>query len=177
MDLEAVAEAAMRLYVLEDPRAIADPAALKQRLLAMDPSVQPEALEEQLTICRARLEEAAAAGYNSAQLEGVLKGEESGDPALSEAILVVWRRNESKVQEVVRSKSFWGNKLQRMSWRVDVTSQSRRVEEINQPCAIVEVQIGSQASNPEFVRFEMEKEMLSQMHEEVQKLQSLISQS
>ncbi|KAJ1464995.1 hypothetical protein T484DRAFT_1866922 [Baffinella frigidus] len=32
------------------------------------------------------------------------------------AFVSVWRRQEDKVREVLTSKSFWGNKLQNLSW-------------------------------------------------------------
>ena len=36
----------------------------------------------------------------------------------------------------------WGNTLKSLSWRIDIKSQAKHIDQLNTPTAIVEVQVG-----------------------------------
>ena len=44
------------------------------------------------------------------------------------------------------SKSMWGHKLKQVSWRVDVKTKARHIDQLNQPTAILELQLGKESS-------------------------------
>lgn len=53
-----------------------------------------------------------------------------------------WKNHKNKIHEAVISKSTWNNTLKNVSWRIDIKSQARHLDEINTPTAIMELQIG-----------------------------------
>lgn len=56
-----------------------------------------------------------------------------------------WKVHKNKIHDTLVSKTNWNNSLKKVSWRIDVKSQSKSAENINEPSAIVELQI----ENPE----------------------------
>lgn len=56
-----------------------------------------------------------------------------------------WKVHKNKIHDTLVSKTNWNNSLKQVSWRIDVKSQSKSAENINEPSAIVELQI----ENPE----------------------------
>ncbi|XP_071791197.1 COMM domain-containing protein 1-like [Asterias amurensis] len=76
-----------------------------------------------------------------------------------------WRSNRTKIHNSIVAKCTWGNKLKGMSWRIDIKSQAKHIEQINTPTAIVELQIAEQNSDqePDVVRFEMDEVKLAKI--------------
>jgi hypothetical protein len=81
------------------------------------------------------------------------------------------------LHQTILDKCKWNDSLRRFSWRIDVKTKSRYVESINEPTAIVELNIG-QHDRPEddplneLVRFEMTKEQLKEIERIETKLAS-----
>ena len=57
------------------------------------------------------------------------------------AFLKFWKSQKVKIHDVLVQRSSWNNKLKDISWRIDLKSQGRHLEQINSPVAIVEMQI------------------------------------
>lgn len=57
------------------------------------------------------------------------------------AFLKFWKSQKVKIHDVLVQRSSWNNKLKDISWRIDLKSQGRHLEQINLPVAIVEMQI------------------------------------
>ncbi|KAK0040983.1 COMM domain-containing protein 1 [Biomphalaria pfeifferi] len=77
-----------------------------------------------------------------------------------------WKTNKQKIHDSIVSQTMWGNSLQKISWRVDLKSQSRHAEHINTPTAIMELHIADNLSTskvPEVVRLELDETKLSAM--------------
>ncbi|XP_032840095.2 COMM domain-containing protein 1 isoform X5 [Tyto alba] len=53
-----------------------------------------------------------------------------------------WKNHRIKIHESLINQSRWDNVLKNMNWRVDLKSQSRHVDQINTPVAIVEMELG-----------------------------------
>ena len=65
------------------------------------------------------------------------------------AVMKFWKSHKSKIHDVVVQKSCWNNRLKNLSWRVDVKTQARHMQQLNTPVAIVEMQIENRHSqNP-----------------------------
>ena len=65
----------------------------------------------------------------------------------------------SQVHEQLVKKSVWGDRLKQVSWRVDVKTKSRHIDQINTPTGIIELQLGKEdnekvvcVSNTAFLR-------------------------
>ena len=52
-----------------------------------------------------------------------------------------WKVHKNKIHDTLVSKTNWNNTLKKVSWRIDVKSQSKTTENLNEPSAIVELQI------------------------------------
>ena len=61
---------------------------------------------------------------------------------LANAFRKFWKSNKNKIHESVIAQTSWNNTLKQMSWRIDIQSQTRHVDEINTPTAFVELHIG-----------------------------------
>mmetsp|Transcript_49388 Transcript_49388/g.112521 ORF Transcript_49388/g.112521 Transcript_49388/m.112521 type:complete len:181 (-) Transcript_49388:228-770(-) len=172
---EVLVEGVLRIELLEDARLTHE--ALVEHLATLGAG---DGVAGEVERCRGVLQQAARQGWNAPRMDKELKqGEFSAGQAA--AFVSVWRRQEDKVREVLTSKSFWGNKLQNLSWRVDVAARSRAAEDLNEPCAVVEMAIGRRQGAdagapdaPQVVRFEMDRAAIANLHSECQRLQKLV---
>ena len=67
------------------------------------------------------------------------------DSALTESqakmYLKVWKAQRSHIHDSLVQRCVWGNTLKNLSWRIDVKSRAKHIDQINTPCAIVEMQL------------------------------------
>ena len=49
-----------------------------------------------------------------------------------------------QVHEQQVKKSVWGDRLKQMSWRVDIKTKSRHIDQLNTPTGIIELQLGKE---------------------------------
>ncbi|KAH9499614.1 COMM domain-containing protein 1 [Bulinus truncatus] len=148
--------------------------------------IYPDSSQEDFTrICsRANglLKSLVSADMDMTQLEVFLTAQmKRKEGGLSEeqaaALRKFWKANRSKIHDCIVSQTMWGNSLQKVSWRVDLKSQSRHVEQINTPTAIMELHIVDNIKNlkvPEVVRFEMDETKISTMLSSMQEIQDQI---
>ena len=52
-----------------------------------------------------------------------------------------WKGNKSKIHDSIVSQTMWGNSLQKVTWRVDLMSQSMKEESLHAPTAIMELHV------------------------------------
>ena len=64
----------------------------------------------------------------------------------SKVYMKFWRSNRHKIHQSLVSNATWNNKLKNLSWRIDVKSRARHVDQINTPVAIVELQLAQGSS-------------------------------
>ena len=62
------------------------------------------------------------------------------------AFLKFWKSQKVKIHDVMVQKSSWNNKLKDVSWRIDLKSQGRHLQQINTPVAIVEMQLENRSA-------------------------------
>nr|XP_022330295.1 COMM domain-containing protein 1-like [Crassostrea virginica] len=74
-----------------------------------------------------------------------------------------WKVHKNKIHDTLVSKTNWNNTLKKVSWRIDVKSQSKTTENLNEPSAIVELQIGNpqESKETDVVQFEMDENRLA----------------
>eukprot|EP01112_Ceratiomyxa_fruticulosa_P018825 TRINITY_DN6077_c0_g1_i1.p1 TRINITY_DN6077_c0_g1~~TRINITY_DN6077_c0_g1_i1.p1 ORF type:complete len:191 (-),score=42.36 TRINITY_DN6077_c0_g1_i1:97-669(-) len=106
-------------------------------------------------------------------------GQSSLTPGLQDLLVKYWRTQRSKIHEQVYKKVTWNNSLHKVAWRIDVKTKSKSGAEMNEPTAIVEVSVNPKfqsASNSgsRLVRFEMDKEQLSQTLRDINNIQQLL---
>uniref|UniRef100_A0A8V0Z560 COMM domain-containing protein 1 n=1 Tax=Gallus gallus TaxID=9031 RepID=A0A8V0Z560_CHICK len=110
----------------------------------------PEAAPEEFRALRAKmgglLQSIASADMDLNQLEAFLTAQtkKQGGITSDQAAVIAkfWKNHRVKIHESLVNQSCWDNVLKNMNWRVDLKSQSRHVDQINTPVAIVEMELG-----------------------------------
>ena len=51
-----------------------------------------------------------------------------------------------QIHQALVEESMWGNRLKGSSWRIDVKTKARHIEQLNEPTAIMEMQLGREGS-------------------------------
>jgi hypothetical protein len=94
------------------------------------------------------------------------------------ALRKFWKANKTKIHDSIVSQTMWGNSLQKISWRVDLKSQSRSVEQINATTAIMELHIVeniNKTKGSEVVRFELDEAKVTELLNTMQEIDSQIN--
>nr|XP_009685177.1 PREDICTED: COMM domain-containing protein 1 isoform X1 [Struthio camelus australis] len=88
----------------------------------------------------------ASADMDLNQLEAFLTAQtkKQGGITSDQAAVIAkfWKNHRIKIRESLINQSRWDNVLKNMNWRVDLKSQSRHIDQINTPVAIVEMELG-----------------------------------
>ncbi|XP_010290478.1 PREDICTED: COMM domain-containing protein 1, partial [Phaethon lepturus] len=88
----------------------------------------------------------ASADMDLNQLEAFLTAQtkKQGGITSDQAAVIAkfWKNHRIKIHENLINQSRWDNVLKNMNWRVDLKSQSRHIDQINTPVAIVEMELG-----------------------------------
>ena len=48
-----------------------------------------------------------------------------------------------QIHQQLVEQNLWGNRLKAFSWRIDVKTKARHIEQLNQPAAIMELQLSA----------------------------------
>ncbi|XP_009280872.1 PREDICTED: COMM domain-containing protein 1 isoform X1 [Aptenodytes forsteri] len=94
----------------------------------------------------------ASADMDLNQLEAFLTAQtkKQGGITSDQAAVIAkfWKNHRIKIHESLINQSRWDNVLKNMNWRVDLKSQSRHIDQINTPVAIVEMELGKNGQAP-----------------------------
>ncbi|PKK20610.1 copper metabolism (Murr1) domain containing 1 [Columba livia] len=131
----------------------------------------PEAAPEEFRALRAKmgglLQSIASADMDLNQLDAFLTAQtkKQGGITSDQAAVIAkfWKNHRMKIHESLINQSRWDNLLKNMNWRVDLKSQSRHIDQINTPVAIVEMELGKNGQESEFLCLEFDEAKLSQM--------------
>jgi hypothetical protein len=105
------------------------------------PNVSLEDVERMLEICTKLLADSALHHRQPAQLEAILK-KSSFSEVQQEVLVRFWTVNKDKIHALLRKEVTWNNSLVKTSWRLDVKTKSRHIPDMNEPVAIVQLNIG-----------------------------------
>ncbi|XP_065193101.1 COMM domain-containing protein 1-like [Sycon ciliatum] len=122
----------------------------------------------------------AAAHMEFTQLQAFLSSQtKKRENPLSEDDVPVlqkfWKSQRTKIHEALVRRSHADGQLTDLSWRIDVKSKARNLDQINQPTAIVEMQIDqSVGKGREILRFEMDEQHTKDMLQHINDIQTQI---
>uniref|UniRef100_A0A663N5K1 COMM domain-containing protein 1 n=2 Tax=Athene cunicularia TaxID=194338 RepID=A0A663N5K1_ATHCN len=126
----------------------------------------------------------ASADMDLNQLEAFLTAQtkKQGGITSDQAAVIskFWKNHRIKIHESLISQSRWDNVLKNMNWRVDLKSQSRHTDQINTPVAIVEMELGKNGQESEFLCLEFDEAKVSQMLKklsEIEESMTLLTQT
>ena len=52
-----------------------------------------------------------------------------------------------QIHQQLVEQNLWGNRLKAFSWRIDVKTKARHIEQLNQPAAIMELQLSASSKD------------------------------
>ena len=94
---------------------------------------------------------------------------------VSAAFTKFWKKERAGVHEALVKAASWNNKLDSMSWRLDVLTKSRHVDELSNPAAIVELKIEKIfPAATDVCRFEMDGAKLDEVVAQVEQIEARI---
>eukprot|EP00039_Didymoeca_costata_P005738 m.84021 g.84021 ORF g.84021 m.84021 type:complete len:180 (-) comp12951_c0_seq2:2303-2842(-) len=164
---------------------------LSRRLFENDADMTDEFLKEQLFTDNADafeplvaqiipiLEHAAAEDMDLQKLESYLSDKVTKKEipeSVAVAVQKLWKKDRVKIHDNLVKKTSWEDKFGGMSWRLDVLTKSRFIEELGDPAGIVEIKIekADNAGN-DVCRFEMDAKELDKVVAEVEKVEEFIA--
>ncbi|XP_054674908.1 COMM domain-containing protein 1-like isoform X5 [Grus americana] len=146
--------------------------------------VPPERPREKRVVGRYAELSIASADMDLNQLEAFLTAQtkKQGGITSDQAAVIAkfWKNHRIKIHESLINQSCWDNILKNMNWRVDLKSQSRHVDQINTPVAIVEMELGKNGQESEFLCLEFDEAKVSQMLKklsEIEESMTLLTQT
>ncbi|KAL8606530.1 hypothetical protein ACOMHN_015570 [Nucella lapillus] len=147
------------------------------------PNLSQEEFDHVFNRCRGLMKSMVSADMDMTQLEAFLTAQsKKRDAPLTEeqmaAIRKFWKGNKTKIHDSIIAQTMWGNTLQKVSWRIDLQSQSKHVNEINAPTAIMELQIADSLQKEkaaDVVQFEMNEDKLASVLNCMQEIEDQIN--
>ncbi|XP_065445822.1 COMM domain-containing protein 1 isoform X5 [Chrysemys picta bellii] len=128
---------------------------------------------------KARQKSVASADMDLNQLEAFLTAQtkKQGGITADQAAVIAkfWKNHRTKIRESLINQSRWDNTLKNMNWRVDLKSQSRHVDQINTPVAIVEMELGKNGQESEFLCLEFDEAKVTQMLKKLSEIEESIT--
>ncbi|XP_022088643.1 COMM domain-containing protein 1-like [Acanthaster planci] len=144
-------------------------------------SASDEDFSALLSRCKSLLKNIVSGNMDVNQLDAFLTSQTKKKGGINSAQAAAfgkfWRNNKAKIHDSIVAKSMWGNSLRSMSWRIDIKSQSKCIDQINMPTAIVELQLAENNSDKEveLVRFEMDEEKLAKITKDLDIMEAQIA--
>ncbi|XP_069787769.1 COMM domain-containing protein 1 isoform X2 [Narcine bancroftii] len=86
-----------------------------------------------------------------------------------------WKSHKVKIRECLINQSKWENCLRNFSWRVDLKTQSRHLDQINTPVALVELELGKNDQESEFLRLELNENKVNQLLKKITEIEESIT--
>ncbi|XP_006016809.1 COMM domain-containing protein 1 isoform X1 [Alligator sinensis] len=143
------------------------------------PEAAPEEFRVLLAKLTAALKSIASADMDLNQLEAFLTAQtkKQGGITADQAAVIAkfWKSHRTKIRESLINQSRWDNTLRNVNWRVDLKSQSRHIDQINTPVAIVEMELGKNGKESDFLCLEFDEARVNQMLKKLSEIEESIS--
>ncbi|XP_069464321.1 COMM domain-containing protein 1 isoform X2 [Ambystoma mexicanum] len=86
-----------------------------------------------------------------------------------------WKNHKAKIRESLIAQTRWDNSLKAMNWRIDLKSHARLVEQVNAPVAIVEMELGKNGQDSEFLCLEFDEATVSRILKKLSEVEESIT--
>ncbi|XP_069090303.1 COMM domain-containing protein 1 isoform X1 [Pleurodeles waltl] len=128
---------------------------------------------------RGLLKSVVSADMDLNQLEAFLTAQTKKQggitPEQAAVIAKFWKNHKAKIRESLITQSRWDNSLRAMTWRVDLKSQSRFMDQVNAPVAIVEMELGKNGQESDFLCLEFDEATVGLMLKKLSDVEESIS--
>ncbi|XP_045740873.1 COMM domain-containing protein 1 isoform X1 [Mirounga angustirostris] len=143
------------------------------------PEVSLEEFRPFLAKMRGILKSIASADMDFNQLEAFLTAQtkKQGGITSDQAAVIskFWKSHKTKIRESLMNQSRWDSGLRGLSWRIDGKSQSRHSAQIHTPVAIMELEIGKNGQESEFLCLEFDEVKVNQLLKKLSEVEESIS--
>uniref|UniRef100_A0A8C8R574 COMM domain-containing protein 1 n=1 Tax=Pelusios castaneus TaxID=367368 RepID=A0A8C8R574_9SAUR len=143
------------------------------------PELAPHEFRSLLAKISGVLKSVASADMDLNQLEAFLTAQtkKQGGITADQAAVIAkfWKNNRTKIRESLINQSRWDNTVKKFNWRVDLKSQSRHIDQINTPVAIVEMELGKNGQESEFLCLEFDEAKVNQMLKKLSEIEESIT--
>jgi len=153
---------------------------LKEHIFKDNQDVTVEDLRTLYENCSNVIQKAALHDWELLDLESYLKQSNFSDEQ-QEVFLKFWRTQKNKIHDIIIKDTTWNNTLQKMSWRIDSKTKSKKVAEMNELTAIVEMVVGNNQqkdknqNNTQVIQFEMDRDQLAKVIGEINTIQKQLN--
>ncbi|KAG8443951.1 hypothetical protein GDO86_009226 [Hymenochirus boettgeri] len=99
------------------------------------------------------------------KMKGLIKTKKQGGITAEQAAVIAkfWKNHKTKIKENMITQTRWENSLKGMNWRIDLKSQSSLPNQENAPVAIVEMEIGKNDKESDFLYLEFNETKINHM--------------
>ncbi|KAM9317181.1 COMM domain-containing protein 1 [Gastrophryne carolinensis] len=143
------------------------------------PDLSPEEFRALHDKMAAIIKSIASADMDLNQIEAFLTAQTKKQGGItaeqSTVIAKFWRNHKNKIRESLIGETKWENTLKGLKWRVDVQSQSRRAGQASGPAAVVELEIGTQGKDSEFLCLELSEAKLNDVLKKLSEVEESLS--
>lgn len=144
--------------------------------LFSESKMDEEKIQDYRTNMSAALKQAAFQNWDAPQLTGFLEKSDI-EETHKEAFLRVWRTERPKIHAQVSQSSKWTNTLQHLSWRIDLTQSSRSTQTLNEPTAIIQMDLANSSKQHERVVFETNASGITDILSQIETIEAVIESS
>ncbi|XP_062912131.1 COMM domain-containing protein 1 isoform X2 [Mobula hypostoma] len=113
------------------------------------------------------------------QLEAFLtaqtKKQKGITPDQAAVLTKFWKSHKAKIRECLINQNKWENCLRNFSWRVDLKTQSKHLDQINTPVALVELELGKNDQESEFLCLELNENKVNQLLKKLTEIEESIT--
>ncbi|KAJ3429575.1 comm domain-containing protein [Anaeramoeba flamelloides] len=91
--------------------------------------------------------------------------------------LKYWEQQRDEIRSIVRNELIFNDRLSGVSWRVDMKTNSKKISNINQPIAIVELLLSrnqQEREDTKSIMFEIDKTQISNLVNQIEEIESLL---
>jgi len=123
--------------------------------------------------CQRFLRRAARGNWNQKRMDQELSKLQITEEQ-QKVVAHVWKNEGPKIHKEIVSKTVWNSSLEDVAWRIDVKANSKHIAEINDPTAIIRLNLKTAKGGSEVVHCEMDKDGLSKIIKELDVIQDAI---
>lgn len=140
-----------------------------------DSKMPAEKIDAFVGACGRVLRKAAFENWGQSELEQALDGMGGLTEDQKKVFTHIWKQESRKIHDTITNKTKWTSTLQETAWRIDVKSNSKQIDDINEPTAIVRLSLSNASdSTSEVVQCEMDKADLGKVISELDRIQTRI---
>ncbi|KYR00545.1 COMM domain-containing protein 1 [Tieghemostelium lacteum] len=145
-----------------------------KEMIFSEVDISMESIESMYIKCLNFIKNSIASDYNLSTFESIVKENKEFTDMQQECLIKFWKLNKKKIHEIIYKKTRFNNSLSKMSWRIDLKTKTKDIEEINEAVSIVELKLSNSinsSNSNKLIRFEMDRAQLENTLQNINNIQ------